>query len=158
MFTLATDIWCDHCHHRYTNQLSTSGLDLTLACPNCSKLSLLVYCATCQQRHGIADLGPEQDNWICPTCKAERLIGEHARTRFQIEPLLIAHEEIPQRQSTSTARGIGGVLAAAILIYMILYALQTANPFILEPEIIICLLYTSPSPRDGLLSRMPSSA
>ena len=26
------------------------------------------------------------------------------------------------------------------------------------PGIIICLLYTSPSPRDGLLSRMPSSA
>ena len=27
-----------------------------------------------------------------------------------------------------------------------------------EGRIIICLLYTSPSPRDGLLSRMPSSA
>ena len=28
-----------------------------------------------------------------------------------------------------------------------------------EPEVIeACLLYTSPSPRDGLLSRMPSSA
>ena len=26
------------------------------------------------------------------------------------------------------------------------------------PEFMICLLYTSPSPRDGLLSRMPSSA
>ena len=25
-------------------------------------------------------------------------------------------------------------------------------------EIFVCLLYTSPSPRDGLLSRMPSSA
>ena len=25
-------------------------------------------------------------------------------------------------------------------------------------EVNICLLYTSPSPRDGLLSRMPSSA
>ena len=25
-------------------------------------------------------------------------------------------------------------------------------------ELITCLLYTSPSPRDGLLSRMPSSA
>ena len=24
--------------------------------------------------------------------------------------------------------------------------------------VIVCLLYTSPSPRDGLLSRMPSSA
>ena len=27
-----------------------------------------------------------------------------------------------------------------------------------DPETITCLLYTSPSPRDGLLSRMPSSA
>ena len=26
------------------------------------------------------------------------------------------------------------------------------------PEMLSCLLYTSPSPRDGLLSRMPSSA
>ena len=27
-----------------------------------------------------------------------------------------------------------------------------------ELKVITCLLYTSPSPRDGLLSRMPSSA
>ena len=27
-----------------------------------------------------------------------------------------------------------------------------------ETKFVICLLYTSPSPRDGLLSRMPSSA
>ena len=27
-----------------------------------------------------------------------------------------------------------------------------------QGEVLICLLYTSPSPRDGLLSRMPSSA
>ena len=27
-----------------------------------------------------------------------------------------------------------------------------------RPQISNCLLYTSPSPRDGLLSRMPSSA
>ena len=27
-----------------------------------------------------------------------------------------------------------------------------------EDEVFCCLLYTSPSPRDGLLSRMPSSA
>ena len=25
-------------------------------------------------------------------------------------------------------------------------------------QVVLCLLYTSPSPRDGLLSRMPSSA
>ena len=27
-----------------------------------------------------------------------------------------------------------------------------------KPGLYVCLLYTSPSPRDGLLSRMPSSA
>ena len=32
------------------------------------------------------------------------------------------------------------------------------NPEVLESTIGTCLLYTSPSPRDGLLSRMPSSA
>ena len=31
-------------------------------------------------------------------------------------------------------------------------------PLNLEPAYYPCLLYTSPSPRDGLLSRMPSSA
>ena len=36
----------------------------------------------------------------------------------------------------------------------------TANPLTVKGmgEHIDCLLYTSPSPRDGLLSRMPSSA
>ena len=33
---------------------------------------------------------------------------------------------------------------------------QVTEPTVIEPE--ACLLYTSPSPRDGLLSRMPSSA
>ena len=32
------------------------------------------------------------------------------------------------------------------------------DPMIIQDEYIPCLLYTSPSPRDGLLSRMPSSA
>ena len=32
----------------------------------------------------------------------------------------------------------------------------TALAYLLDP--LACLLYTSPSPRDGLLSRMPSSA
>ena len=31
-------------------------------------------------------------------------------------------------------------------------------PFGVDGKVNICLLYTSPSPRDGLLSRMPSSA
>ena len=40
----------------------------------------------------------------------------------------------------------------------------TILPFVIEldgayvGQLTVCLLYTSPSPRDGLLSRMPSSA
>ena len=38
-------------------------------------------------------------------------------------------------------------------------SLSTETPFFQESgPPILCLLYTSPSPRDGLLSRMPSSA
>ena len=41
-----------------------------------------------------------------------------------------------------------------------LAAVHIAAKYIAEKSIILvaCLLYTSPSPRDGLLSRMPSSA
>ena len=38
----------------------------------------------------------------------------------------------------------------SVLLLFLFYAFTVA--------IYICLLYTSPSPRDGLLSRMPSSA
>ena len=36
--------------------------------------------------------------------------------------------------------------------------LEPEAPEDLAAEVLACLLYTSPSPRDGLLSRMPSSA
>ena len=36
--------------------------------------------------------------------------------------------------------------------------LPESKMLLLSALIIACLLYTSPSPRDGLLSRMPSSA
>ena len=39
-----------------------------------------------------------------------------------------------------------------------IYNNVTGDAFDGKEGIIVCLLYTSPSPRDGLLSRMPSSA
>ena len=39
-----------------------------------------------------------------------------------------------------------------------LFDLTLRSPFYLGAQNCHCLLYTSPSPRDGLLSRMPSSA
>ena len=44
------------------------------------------------------------------------------------------------------------------LFAVILTLLVVGLIFLLVPDANACLLYTSPSPRDGLLSRMPSSA
>ena len=50
--------------------------------------------------------------------------------------------------------GLAGTLVAVLgVAVLVTYSVQ--NGIIL---LVICLLYTSPSPRDGLLSRMPSSA
>ena len=38
------------------------------------------------------------------------------------------------------------------------YSIADLHPSMRDAELYPCLLYTSPSPRDGLLSRMPSSA
>ena len=52
--------------------------------------------------------------------------------------------------------GLFGVIAIMILlIFPLQYFFGLKS---IDDKILICLLYTSPSPRDGLLSRMPSSA
>ena len=43
-------------------------------------------------------------------------------------------------------------------IYLVNPRYETIGEFPAYPDLYACLLYTSPSPRDGLLSRMPSSA
>ena len=52
-------------------------------------------------------------------------------------------DDVAERKAYLVGSGIASLLAAAYLIR------DAQMP---------CLLYTSPSPRDGLLSRMPSSA
>ena len=50
---------------------------------------------------------------------------------------------------------------ATIIIYLTCFILITEffySQSLLTALLMLCLLYTSPSPRDGLLSRMPSSA
>ena len=41
---------------------------------------------------------------------------------------------------------------------MIALGASAVFPYLISSGVYYCLLYTSPSPRDGLLSRMPSSA
>ena len=60
---------------------------------------------------------------------------------------------------TSSGKLIGGgLIAAGCLIFLRRFGILDISWQSLWPVMLICLLYTSPSPRDGLLSRMPSSA
>ena len=51
-----------------------------------------------------------------------------------------------------------GFLPEALLNYIVRLGWSNGDQEIFSVQEMICLLYTSPSPRDGLLSRMPSSA
>ena len=50
------------------------------------------------------------------------------------------------------------LLSLAVILIFLFGVSLTGIPLIIFGIFLICLLYTSPSPRDGLLSRMPSSA
>ena len=65
------------------------------------------------------------------------------------------------RQSAQIGIGMLATLLALVLGLMITSAKRSFDEReagMVEVATSICLLYTSPSPRDGLLSRMPSSA
>ena len=65
-----------------------------------------------------------------------------------------------ERAVTLTYQQIRQVLASDLAgyAYEIVFVDDGSDDGSLQELLKICLLYTSPSPRDGLLSRMPSSA
>ena len=70
----------------------------------------------------------------------------------QRQPLSVVRRRVPRRSRVSTVVMCTLALAAALVGILLL------NVQITQGQYQLCLLYTSPSPRDGLLSRMPSSA
>ena len=78
----------------------------------------------------------------------------------EIMPRLAGDEARRAAAQTKMYRALAvvfSVMALTIIFILIKYAVLPVNPLV-PIMFIICLLYTSPSPRDGLLSRMPSSA
>ena len=57
------------------------------------------------------------------------------------------------RRLLANKAAVAGGIILILLIVLAIFA-----PWIAPHSYSYCLLYTSPSPRDGLLSRMPSSA
>ena len=86
-------------------------------------------------------------NFIRPM-KTVGVVARHADRRVVeiAEPFGVVAAVVPSTNPTSTA------------IYKILISIKARCAVVMSPHPSACLLYTSPSPRDGLLSRMPSSA
>ena len=87
------------------------------------------------------------------------VVSRSARKRFEYEAQTLGrlrHENIAQIYEAGTHEGDGGSQP-----YFAMEYIPNAKPvteYAKAKRLGTCLLYTSPSPRDGLLSRMPSSA
>ena len=77
------------------------------------------------------------------------------KTRLEIAKNKILKKSNISKQSSSSNLGIAFKMSTELVAAVVV---GTIIGFILDNWFGTCLLYTSPSPRDGLLSRMPSSA
>ena len=103
-----------------------------------------------------------QDNYQCDVVTFTADIGQGE----EVEPARSKAESLGVKEifiddlKEEFVRDFVFPMFRANALYEGVYLLGTsiARPLIAKRQIEICLLYTSPSPRDGLLSRMPSSA
>src|SRR5664279_4703677 len=89
---------------------------------------------------------------------AEALRGRTLTDLAELDHTLIDLDGTDNKSRLGARAGAGVSMAAArgLAIATGLPLWQTLNPTDVTPRLPVCLLYTSPSPRDGLLSRMPS--
>ena len=76
----------------------------------------------------------------------------------------LANGKSPKDAFSATLKKLHGAYAFGLIIDGVedqIFCARAGSPLAIgigDDEHYLCLLYTSPSPRDGLLSRMPSSA
>ena len=95
--------------------------------------------------------------WMC------RFLREHQRqgVQFMFECVAGLRKDKFNGEGCILAddMGLGKTFQSVVLLWTMLTQGMMGKPTVKRAAIICpCLLYTSPSPRDGLLSRMPSSA
>ena len=94
---------------------------------------------------------PEYDDTLFEGAKVRRELQE-----FALQELVLRFEQCSNSSMAALHRQI--LDAEALLMARITYELRQCIPARQIRECRVCLLYTSPSPRDATLARMPSSA
>ena len=94
--------------------------------------------------------------WDAPAVSVEN-------TSYDVNDLVVHQQDIEAVMNALWAGGAEGMTVQGQRLTMTSSVRCVGNVLLLHgrqysPPYVICLLYTSPSPRDGLLSRMPSSA
>ena len=72
--------------------------------------------------------------------------------------IIIGFLTISDRAARGIYEDISGPAMQEWISKAVISPYEVVSKVIEDEQPLICLLYTSPSPRDGLLSRMPSSA
>ena len=86
--------------------------------------------------------------------RMNRAIGHMEAVKTMIEDGRDCSEVLIQIAAVRSAiNNIGKIILEDHINHCLVDAIETG-----DDQVLNCLLYTSPSPRDGLLSRMPSSA
>ena len=99
---------------------------------------------------------------------AERSVGNAGKTTTNADfflTVVFPHDEMNILEYNRVVKDLNGLTTGQVLEHLSEHFQIDTNDTEVKPErpgcfgmYIDCLLYTSPSPRDGLLSRMPSSA
>ena len=98
----------------------------------------------------LSELHPNP-GWGAPEIHATDMVGKHCILElYDCDPSRLDDEAFIRTTITSAAKGAG-----ATLLNLITHQFQPQGVTGLA---LLCLLYTSPSPRDRSVSRMPSTA
>src|SRR5664279_114779 len=102
---------------------------------------------------------PGNSAYIIEEGCVEVTVSQTHRSRINKGELFGEIALVDQQPRTATVRAVENTVLIPIPRQLVQELLEKTDPVVRHLLLtILCLLYTSPSPRDGLLSRMPSSA
>ena len=135
----------------------------TLCLKTIRKNSLSISCIDCHQQCHLrcynSKTKKKVEDWICPLCLPSVIPFSRIRDLSTIDSVSEQNdkEHLQRLEENRNPLSIVQLNTQSMVSSFDKFALFI-DKYSFDTIAVTCLLYTSPSPRDGLLSRMPSSA